>query len=462
MVNERNRTVPIYKVVAAAMVDIYGDISQAGLQQTLMFNAARGFRKLNNEILKNSRRKVLLHVNKNTHTATLPLDFYEESFVGVIDDNGQKVPLRMRTDLTDTNNIDDIPCEDKCPKCAQDKNICNELTITEDTILVIINNSTYEQTIIKKLYPNGDYFIETRIPLLDINTNTVVYTTQKEFVAKLSLKDCGCIEDTPENIAVIKCNACDVYCNYFASCCSTPLDASYQIFPETGLIKVANNFNFDKIYLEYQGFLPKKNGQYQVPEICFETLVNWIKFKVVENKQNVPLGVRQWHWERYRVERGNMEKLVGRMGIQQIIQSIGLIPKFDVNWYPDNYCFTPPQSTAMAPTDSCSAQQATCPPTSSKSFTPFDILVVAGNGAGTPTVGVATYQNNKLINYLGINVIFINNTTLTKLQNDNQTAKDFSIDPITGILTVYQGDGVTLRLWQDGDILAIPTFFKLV
>lgn len=459
--SEYKRTIPIHKVVSAAMIDMYGDISQSGLQQTLLFNAGRGYRKLNNEVLKMGRRKVLLTVNKNTHTATLPLDFYEESFVGVIDNYGQKVPLRLRTNLTDTNNIEDIECEDKCPKCAQDKNICKELQITEDTVIIVINNSTYEQTITKKLYPNGDYFIETRIPVLDIENNTVVYTTQKEFIAKINLKDCGCIEDTAENIDVIKCNAYETYCSYYAPCCGISLDGSYQIFEETGLIKFSHNFQFNKVYLEYQGFLPKKNGQYQIPEICFETLVNWIKFKSVENKPNIPMNQRQWYWQMYLNERANMQKLIGRFSLQEIIQSISLIPKFDVSYVREETCFTPTQPTVMA-TDSCNTPVTSCPPTSGKTFTPFSILTAAGNGTGTPTVGAANYQDDRLKNALGIEVIFINNTTFTRTQNDNQSAKDFTIDTATGIIYLWQGDGITPRLFEAGDVLIVPTFFKLV
>lgn len=453
MSNERNRTVPIYRVVAAAMVDMYGDISQAGLQQTLMFNAARGFRKLNNEVLKNGRRNVTLHVNRNTFTATLPLDFYEESFVGVIDNYGQKVPIRLRTDLADTDNIDDIPCEDKCPKCSQNTNICKELKVSEQTVIVVINNQTYEQTITKKLYPNGDYYIETVIPLLDIASNTVIYTTQKEFVAAISLKDCGCIEDTESNLDIIKCNAYDVYCSYYAPCCGVSLDSSYQILHETGLIKFNTNFQFSKVYLEYQGFLPKKNGIYQVPEICFEALVNWIKFKAVENKPNVPLSIRQWHWERYRIERNNMEKLIGRMSLQQIVQTIGLIPKFDVEYHPKQYCFTPIQEP-MAATNECGNTAITCPPTSGKSFTPFTVLAVAGN-PNSPVVGQSTFQSDKFVGAIGIETIFINNTTFTR-------PKDFTIDTSTGILSIWQGDGITPREFQTEDVLAVTTFFKLV
>jgi hypothetical protein len=456
-----NRTRPIHHVVSAAMIDLYGDISQAGLQQTLLFNAARGFRKINNEILKNGRRKATIHVNRNTHTATLPIDFYEESFVGIIDDMGRKIPLRLRTDLTDTENIEDIPCEDKCPQCNQNKNICKELSITESTVIVVINNTTYEKTIIKKLYPNGDYFLESNTPVYDVITNTVVYVAQKEFVRHLELKDCGCLSETEENLEFIRINNFDCYCSYFAPCCDAIIDGSYQIFEETGLIKFNSNFKYSKVYIEYQGFLPKKNGQYHVPEICFETLVQWIKWKSVENKRNVSLSERNFVWEHYLIERGNLEKLNGRFSLQNVIQSIGLIPKFDIEWHRDDSCYTPKQEV-MTTSNTCETQSISCPPTSGKSFIPFSILTAAGNNGSSPIVGSNTYQDDRFKNAIGINTIILNDTTFTRNEYANQSVKDFSIDVVNGVLTLFQGDGVSPRNFDTGDVLVVPTFFKLI
>lgn len=144
-----NDTIPLHKVVAAAMIDSYMDISQAGVQQMYSHWCARGLEKLTNEVLKTGIVKVLLSVNKNTQTATLPLGFKEEVFVGELR-NGLKYPIFLNSSITDEKGIETIECEDKCPKCNANKAICQDLQVTEDTVLVVINNSTYEQTIIKK------------------------------------------------------------------------------------------------------------------------------------------------------------------------------------------------------------------------------------------------------------------------------------------------------------------------
>lgn len=451
------RTVPLYKVVAAAIVDSFEDIGKT--QQIYSHWASRKLKELNRQTLKTGKRKVTLTVNRSTNTATLPPDFGEEFFVGVIV-NGRKIPLKLRNDLVDTKNVEDIPCEDKCEKCQQDTGICNDLTITEETSIVIVNDTVQEQTVIKKLYPDGSYWLETRIPIWDIESETIIYTTTKEFITVLDLKPCGCIDETTENVEKIKCCNYDVYCNYFAPCdnaCSTEY-GGYRIFPETGLIGFDNVGSFTKVYIEYWGFMPKKNGQYQVPEVAFETIVEYIKFKNVDGKRSTPNVDKQWRWNMYRIARANMEKELGRISLSQIIQAIGLTPKFDIDHYVcEPVACTAPVVTATSTQDTCtSTTTATCPPSSgTQVFTPFSIAAVAGVGSG-PTPATNVYQDNKLIGALGVTLIVVNNT------NETVQALQFVLDTTAGTLTRYQGDGATPNNWQAGDILIVPTFFKLV
>lgn len=450
-------TVPLYKVVSAAIVDSFEDIGKT--QQIYSHWAARKLKELNRQVLKTGVRKVTLTVNRSTNTATLPPDFREETFVGVIE-NGKKIRLRNRQELVDEKNVTDIECEDKCEKCNQDKAICEDLTITEETVLVVINDTVQTQTVIKKLYPDGSYWLETRIPIWDIDSETIIYTTTKEFITALGLKPCGCIDDTEENIEKIKCCCYDVYCKYYAPCdnsCTTDY-GGYRIFPETGLIQFDKIGTFSKVYIEYWGFMPKKNGQYMVPEVAFETIVEWIKFRNVDGKRSSPNVDKQWRWRMYDVARRNMEKEIGRIGLGQIIQSIGLTPKFDIE---ANVCdpveCPATETTTSSTVDSCtSTTTATCPPASgTKIFTPFSIAVVSGVGSG-PAAGTNVYQDDKLIGALGINVIIVNNTPET-IQ-----AGQFVLDTVAGTITRFQGDGVTPNNWTAGDILIVPTFFKLV
>lgn len=445
-------TVPLSKVVSQAMLDMYADLSLSGLQQTYFNWASRGMTKLVNEVLKTNVQKVMLKVNRSSNTAILPFGFKKEVFVGVINHYGQKVPLRLRTELTDEKEIDVVECEDKCPKCNANKAVCNELTVTEDTFIVIINNATYEGTTIKKMYPDGRYFLETRTPVLNINTNRIEYSIQKKFVGTVSLKPCGCVEETESNINLIRTCRPEIYCNYFAPSCSSTLDAGYMIFEENGYIKFDNRFNFDKVYLEYQGTIPKKNGQYHIPEVCFETLVNYVKFKSVENKKSVPLPERRYYFDRYTIERSNMRKVISRLGLSKILQLINSLPKFEYDapllddcYYP---CVTPPVKTPAS--SKYAATQSSSTSTAAQSFIPFEYSGITGIG-DAPTHDTDTYQNDKFKNAIGINVIFLDNSILTLKKGE------FSLDSVNGKITLLNGNR-----FFDTMVLVVPTFFKLI
>lgn len=448
------RTVPLMRVVSAAILDSKEDIGKT--QELYLHWASRGLKKLNREVLKMGKQKVTLVVNRSTNTATLPPDFHEESFIGVMV-NDKKIPLKLRPDLVDTKNIQDIPCEDSCPRCKQDKAICEDLTVTEDIVLVTVNGIVAQQTVIKKLYPNGNYYLETKIPVWDIDSAGIIYTTTKEFITAFDMKPCGCIDTTPANIEKIKCCCPDVYCSHFAPCDnSCVVDyGGYRIFEETGLIQFDAVGKFTQVYMEYWGFMPKKNGQYQVPEVAFETLVEWTKFKDIDGKRNIPNNDKQWRWNRYRMERSNMEKILGRISLGQIIQSIGLIPKFDLE-APITECFISQATTPTVAVATTSCDPAPCPPQvivspplpGEKKLTPFQLAVIAGIGSG-PTAGLTTYQSGALIGATNVDYIIVNNTI--------ETIKggQFTFDSVTGIIDRAP------NVWFAGDVLIVP-YTKLV
>lgn len=464
---ELKRTVPISRVVKAAIVDMHEDIGR--YQQLALHWAARGLKKLERQHLKTGLKKVTIKVNQNTKSATLPPDFSREHFVGVIDNSGRKVALRINGKIPDVQNVEYISCEDKCEKCQQDKSICSDLTITESTTLVVVGNSMQEQTVIKKLYPDGSYFLETKIPVWDVESSSVIFTTQKEFITQLDLKDCGCLEESEANIEKLKCVCPEVYDCYFSECCACDEDlGGYRIYEETGVIYLDKAHKINKILLEYWGFLPKKNGQYQVPEVAFEALVEWIKYKKIADKNNVP----EWRIDRafdsYKREVNNMKKELRRVSLSQILYWAFVTPKFDII-VPQDDCESLSDSSTLnsASSGSASAESGSisgcdlpsvCPPASNttSTFTPFDIAVIAGNGAGTPVPGTNVYQNDKLIGALGINFILVNETPETVIR------KQFVHDPVAGTITRYQADGVTPNDWFLGDTLVVPTFFKYV
>lgn len=325
-------TVPLARVVTAAIIDAHEDLGE--WEQRFYHWGARGLKKLVRETLHKTKRCILT-VNHNTHTATLPLDF--DKMVGLYQiSQGQKIPLYMNEAIADLH-ADVIECEETCEHCGQDKSICNDLTITEEIELVVVNQNTSpptiaQKTIVKKLYPNGDYFLEITTPVWNMAENKVDYVTQKEFIENLALKPCGCPENTPENIDKIKSAAPEVWCMHFTQCdkqCRVPSQAGFRVYEDTGLIQFDGSERFDHVYLEYNGFMIKKNGTYHVPEVAFETLVKWTVASWAEGKRNLPLSERKWHWDKYTIERASMDKVRGKFSLFLIMQMIDEPPKFD-------------------------------------------------------------------------------------------------------------------------------------
>lgn len=318
---------PLSEVVSASIIDSYGDINRTYQLHTHW--AARGLKKLYQENLPYVSRKVLLPVNKNTNTATLPIDFDYETFVGVIE-NGKKVALKNSPDLINEKGIEVVKAE-VCPRCQQDNGICESLQVTESTKSITIEGNSYLETVIKKLYSNGDYYLETTTPVLNIETQVVEYTTKREFIVNFDLSDCGCLKEGDENVSKIQTYCPDVYDCYYVPCGCEKKTAGYRIFSETGLIQLEPGSGIRNLYVEYKGFLQKINGVYMVPRVAFETLVEYTKFKSIQGKPNISTFDKEWQKKNYREERRNMEKAANPASLSVILQGTRSLPKFNFN-----------------------------------------------------------------------------------------------------------------------------------
>lgn len=449
------KLVPLSKVVSASILDLYEDAGK--MQQLVFYWAARELKLMQRETIKSGIRRVLITVNQNTRTASLPPDFETETFVGYIK-HGKKVPIPLRTNLVNDNSITTIECEDTCKVCGQDATICNDMTVTESEEVVVVGDTTATKTVIKKLYPDGSYFLETTYPYWDIENSVIAYATTKEYIATIDLKDCGCINPTVENIETIQ-NCCyDCYCAHFAPCdqyCDREC-GGYAIFEDTGLIQFDYKFRHTQVYLEYRGFIPKLNGQLAVPEVAFEALVEATKFRVIEGKRNIPNADKLFRLSMKNTARKAMVKVMNRLSLDDIIYAINLTPKFDWTcpaW--NDYCpVTTPAVTTITNSNACETSSFTCSSTNPV-LTPFQIAVKATvtATAGLPTNGSSTYQNDALIGALNLEYLIISNNIYSKQLGQ------FTIDTETGTISiapsVFYADGTT-------DDVLIANFNKMV
>lgn len=330
--------VPLIKVVRSAIIDTYGDIGRT--QERFSHWAVRGLKELQRTTLKKFVRKVLLPVNRNTMSATLPLDCESVTFAGIIDNDGRKVPMVSNNAIVDIEEVDEIN-PDVCSSCGQDKNICEEVYTSEEIHLVEIDGSVYEETVIKKLQPNGDYYEERITPVKDLTTGLIAMETSSRFVVNFDVLECGCMDTSSENVCKLREYCPDVYAAYY----STPCDPScaaldlggYKVFEETGVVALDENYPYTHIYIEYLGFLPKANGQYLVPEVAFEALVNWVYWKSVEKKSNVDRGTKRDAFDHFEMSRKNLHKNLNKASLANILYSTASTPRLVLNvgssWY---------------------------------------------------------------------------------------------------------------------------------
>lgn len=440
--------IPLSKAVAAAIVDSYEDSGKVTAQY--FHWAAREFKALNRKILRGgTKRKVSLTVNGNTRTATLPTDFRVEKFVGVIQ-NGEKIPLSLNYKIADTNNIEDVECIDRCPKCNQDKAICEDLQVTEEINLIVINGSTYEQNIVKKLYPNGDYYLETTDPIYNLTTEEVEYVTSKVFINNLDLKPCGCLETTEENLAVLQSCCPDVYGCYYATCsttCSSDL-GGYRIFEESGLIQFDSYFKYNTVYLEYEGFLPKVNGQLQIPEVAFEAVVEGTKLRSIKNRKNEPLWRIREYKDDARRAKNDMIRELGRVSLSYILEAATKLPKFDIKRERWGSCFST-ATTSTISTSTSNTEAATSGTTVVEvirdriSFAKIKFIV---GQSGSPVVAGETSLTISVSNIMSnsLNVI-LDGSNITEIDYDDTFGTDqmeYKVLYAAGQTIVYFNQGL--------------------
>ena len=425
--------IPVSKVVAAALVDTYGDIGKT--EHRFSFLATREAKKILRQSFNSGVRFGTLLVNKNTNTATLPLDVNKLLFVGYIR-NGKKIPIRQRLDLV--GEIEDIPCVDACPKCNQSKSICEDLTVTESEEIVTINGSNYVEVTVKRFYENGNYYLEKTIPYLNTVTDSVEYTTTKKFITALDLKDCGCLETSLENINKVEAFCPDVYGRYYTDCGTCNTNAGgYTLLEELGLIQLQRSFPNERVYIEYSGFLPKTNGQICVPEVAFEVIVEGTKLRAIKDKMNIPAVRIQMQHQFYKDARSAMDKEMGAISIDLIIQAFSTIPKFDMPWYETYDCGVAPVASIIKSEASCKSTALSSPiNTSGGGFSgmylaPFAFNVIVGNGSGTPIQGSNSWTSAQLVGALNMEFILVDNNTESKAKGQ------FTFDPVTGTINRF-------------------------
>lgn len=418
--------IPINKVVRQAALDMYADFEKVQAQYTAW--AIRGIKKLTKETLKSPKRYALLTVNKNLNNAVLPCDFKELIGAFLINSCGEKVPIVVNGNILPTTSIiDDLGCDVECEaKCGcYPKQLCEDIQTTQVINKITIGDAQYDETVTSTLTPNGEYYIVTTTPVLDMVESGIQYITKKEYVTSFDVAYCGCIKPTERNYARLEACCYEAWCCHCAPCAdSTAEVGGYRIFEENGTISFDRSMPGDKVLLIYRGFLPKQGNEYLVPEIAFETLVEYTKHKSIANKKGVAQWERRDQLDAYRRERDNMTKSTIRFSLSDIMHSVLNVPKFSYNY---NACggnggYIPYNATAPTNTVQTNVQYVNL----GSSSPPLPLRPTIVTFEGTEATGGVVYNNSILATATSIRVF-------SNVFNRFLTSSEFNVIPTGGV-----------------------------
>lgn len=430
-----NDTVPLSRAVKAATIDLGEDLTR--VEATFNHFALRGLEKINIESLRNiGLAREIVPIHTAFKTATLPLGTKKVVFVGVIDDCGYKHPLTQKSQITIP--LDEPVCKEKCPKCDQDKDICELLQVEETKTPVTVAGVAHFNTITKYL-ENGRYYQVKKTWVLNTTTNFAEEVTTKEIITEFDMLSCGCVAPTGENVAKVKEHCYSCYCACYTPCMEDEYDlGGYRVFEEQNLIQFDKSIDYQSVYVEYYTDIPKKGGVYHIPAVAFETLVAYIKYKHTFNKRNIGFSEKEMYRKEYRNEKENLDIVTSRVKMSGLIRSFSLTPKVGSSGGSSvcsggRYRNTVPITSTGATTAAAIAQPTITFPLYSYTSQPFNIV----------NDNVDTFQTSILIDGTDLSFVILDKQILN-------VAQDFTVNYMTGVITFINGvklfSGSTLTL----------------
>lgn len=316
--------IPMSKVVKAAIKDTHEDYNKC--YESYTYWGIRILRALSRQTLKTGFKRVILPVNKNTGIAMLPPDCKGIISVGIINIYGEKMGIHQRHDMIPNEaDITSFVVEKKC-SCVT--GICAEAMGSETVEVVNINGTDYDKTTKIVLHPNGSYIKTINKPVVDASGNYSAHWEESEVVNEFILSGCGCVDTScEENVSKLKeCNF-DIYCLDCLEFTGT-YDWGYNVFDDNTYLKLDKIFNVNKVYIEYIGDVPKLNGEYVIPELAFEAVVEGTKFMAIDGRKNIPISEKMYRKSRYDDEVKKMKKEKYRINFNDFYEAAMSIPQF--------------------------------------------------------------------------------------------------------------------------------------
>lgn len=317
--------VPLSKTVDMALIDI-GDDSQAMRQKINHWNL-RIYRSLKFVLVPHVAR-VILPVNHSTFTAALPPNCLKWLFVGAINECGELVPWGKNVNLVPLSTVEDLtPAEEKCGcSCG-----CQDAACAAIRYETVHETNAHGPVIIKRfIKPDGSYIEEVREAVLDqtVTPAAVVMRKTVRQIGKLEVSNCGCVKPTEENLATAVACGCRslARCKDHAYPVNDTYETHFNVIEEAGIIQLPNDFPYKKLYLEYNADLPCLGKEVFVPAIAAEAVASGGVWKYYDSKGPAYSSYADKKWEKHRLQKKVLSKLVFRPSVQDIRDALLILP----------------------------------------------------------------------------------------------------------------------------------------
>lgn len=339
-------TIPLNKVVKAAATELEEPLSR--VEERFSDFAVRGLRKINATHLRMNIRRVTLPVNPMGNYASLPCDFKTPYWIGFITNDHKKASISFNAGLY--GPVQEVK-EDCCKKCGAEKAICELMDVTTTTKTVVVpvpvTNTTYGSgsgsggggtigggvgdesgtiTTTKRLLANGDYIEDKTFPVWDEETQSIDMEKTRTLVEVFDIADCGCLKNTHDNIQKLQSCCENVYNLYYAPTCDSSLPLKATFFPEDGIVEFNQKVYFSEVQMEYGGDLPRKNGDFIIPEVVFEYLIAFVLEKRDSRRKDVTDRQKLMNMQKVKDERKIMFTNLAGLTIDEIFQVATSLP----------------------------------------------------------------------------------------------------------------------------------------
>lgn len=289
------------------MMSLEGDVSSSKRIQYI--DAAKiVYESLNLAVIKDTKR-VVINVKGHLPIIPCPDDYFDFATLDYVDHRGQFQPMVFNDNLKE--KVADLSLAPNCGcECGCNSSMCcsakNYEAITEEVSMALPNATvkSFTKYIRKYINSDGSFYQEIGEPVkIYDETGTWVDTRmdiRQQFICKLDVKKCGCLEETPNNLTQLQFNCCASNFKHEAGHSSPEFykerSSTYNLTDKDNRIILPDHFHYDKIIMRYYATIKTKD--ILIPRLGLKAFMTGIKSEVsLWDKRMTDRELAKWQRE---------------------------------------------------------------------------------------------------------------------------------------------------------------------